>query len=175
MRTRQMVVAFLERPSGILMLQRSPTARLFPGVWAGVGGHIEPHELNDPRAAIEREIAEETGLAPDELVGLRLRAVVLRLAGDEMRQQYVYLGTTNRDVPETSPEGRVEWVPRSQVLGLPMSEATRAILSRHLAGEWEDGVVVGVLTASSQGPQVSWVPLRDWEGGPADAPGLPAT
>ena len=88
MHTRQMVVAFLERPSSILMLKRAPEARLFPGLWASVGGRIEPNEINDPTAAIEREIHEETTLTADDLIELRLQAVVLRLAGDEIRQQY---------------------------------------------------------------------------------------
>lgn len=163
MHTRQMVVAFLERPSGILMLHRAPQARLFPGMWAGVGGHIEPHEVNDPKASIEREILEETGLSPEDVTGLRLQAVILRLRADEIRQQYVYIGATDKDVPDACPEGQLHWVPRPNLLVLPMSAATGAILSRHLAGAWEPGVSVGVLTASPQGPAVSWSLLRDWE------------
>lgn len=43
----------------VLMLRRSPHARLFPGAWDIVGGHVEPGEsLLD---ALAREITEETG------------------------------------------------------------------------------------------------------------------
>ncbi len=165
MHTRQMVVAFLEQPSGILMLHRSPEASLFPGMWAGVGGHIEPYEMNDPRAAIEREIREETGFAAHDLVGLHWQAIVLRLAGQEIRQQYVYFGGTRRGDFADSPEGSLAWVAHSHLPGLPMSEATRAILVRHLAGTWGDGVSVGVMAAAVRRPTVTWTRLGDWEQG----------
>jgi 8-oxo-dGTP diphosphatase len=46
----------------LLMMKRSLNRTLSPGLWAAVGGHLEPHELNHPRAACLREIAEETGI-----------------------------------------------------------------------------------------------------------------
>jgi RimJ/RimL family protein N-acetyltransferase/8-oxo-dGTP pyrophosphatase MutT (NUDIX family) len=39
--------------------RRSPTRRLFPGIWDIVGGHVEPGE--QPPQALAREIEEETG------------------------------------------------------------------------------------------------------------------
>lgn len=161
-----MVVAFLERSSSILLLHRSEEARLFPGMWAGVGGHVEPSELNDPESAILREIREETTLTAEELDDLRLKAIVLRLAGDEIRQQYVYFGRAARDVPAVSPEGDLVWIPRKGVLELPASAATRAILARHLSGGFGQGIAVGVLQAGPTGPETRWTDLTDWESAP---------
>ena len=137
-------------------------------MWAGVGGHVEASELNDPEAAILREIREETTLTAAEIKDLQLKAIVLRLAGVEVRQQYVYFGRATRDVPQVSPEGDLAWIPRGRVLDLPASEATRAILARHLSEGFGQQVAVGVLQAGPSGPEARWTDLSDWE--PAAGP-----
>lgn len=55
----------------VLLLRGAPDKRIWPNRYNGVGGHIERGE--DIRSAARREIAEETGLAVEEL---RLRGVV---------------------------------------------------------------------------------------------------
>jgi 8-oxo-dGTP pyrophosphatase MutT (NUDIX family) len=57
---RCVVGAIIVNARGELYLQRrAPTARLFPGCWDIVGGHVEPDET--PFEALVREVAEETG------------------------------------------------------------------------------------------------------------------
>ncbi len=130
-------------------------------------GPRRPSELNDPEAAILREIYEETTLTAGELEDLKLMAIVLRLAGDEIRQQYVYFGRASRDVPQVSPEGDLAWIPRRGVLELPSSAATRAVLSRFISGGFGPEVAVGVLQVGPNGPQTCWTDLTDWEPPPA--------
>jgi 8-oxo-dGTP diphosphatase len=50
----------------VLLVRRAPH-RIFPGLWQCVTGGIEPGE-RVPDAAM-REVAEETGLGPDEIEG----------------------------------------------------------------------------------------------------------
>jgi dATP pyrophosphohydrolase len=50
-----------------LVLRRAPGGRC-PGSWETVHGHIEPGET--PPEAARRELAEETGLAPERLYNL---------------------------------------------------------------------------------------------------------
>lgn len=161
---RLMVVAFLESSAGLLLMRRSPGARLLPGMWAGIGGHVEPDESSAPACAMVREIAEETTLGPQELLNLRLTAIVLRLRGREVRQQYVYWGQAPvRDMPETR-EGRPAWVPWTEVPTLAMSASTRFILERQASGLFTDALQVGVLTDGGDGePRVAWNDLADWE------------
>jgi len=64
-------LTFLLNGKDILLIQRSPDARLFPGMFNGVGGHIERGE-NVLRAA-QREVHEETGL---DVPNLMLRCVL---------------------------------------------------------------------------------------------------
>jgi 8-oxo-dGTP pyrophosphatase MutT (NUDIX family) len=50
-----------------LVLRRAPGGRC-PGSWEAVHGHVEPGET--PADAARRELAEETGLAPERLYNL---------------------------------------------------------------------------------------------------------
>ncbi|MFC7680786.1 NUDIX domain-containing protein [Paenibacillus sp. GCM10028914] len=67
MNTRLMSTAFLYYNDKILMMKRSANRKLAPGLWTGIGGHIEPDEMNNPELACIREIYEETGIESDRL------------------------------------------------------------------------------------------------------------
>jgi 8-oxo-dGTP pyrophosphatase MutT (NUDIX family) len=49
----------------ILLIQRSKTDRILPGLWQCVSGGLEPGER--VTASALRELAEETGIGPDEI------------------------------------------------------------------------------------------------------------
>lgn len=55
-RTRLMTNAFLLNGEKMLVMKRSNNKKIAPGLWTGVGGHIEPQEINDPEASCLREI-----------------------------------------------------------------------------------------------------------------------
>ena len=82
-----------------------------------MGGHIEAGE--DVYTAAQREIREETGL---EVQNLRLRAVTHVDTGDPAVGIMLFIftaeATTRHTVP--SPEGSLEWLPRS---ALPVEQA----------------------------------------------------
>jgi 8-oxo-dGTP diphosphatase len=46
-----MTCGFLTRDGAMLLMHRVPTTEIAPGLWAGLGGHLEPEEL--------REVEEE--------------------------------------------------------------------------------------------------------------------
>ena len=52
--------AIIKRMGKFLILHRSPKAAFFPSHWDFPGGKLEQGE--DPRAGVEREVLEETGL-----------------------------------------------------------------------------------------------------------------
>ncbi|HVN15815.1 MAG TPA: NUDIX domain-containing protein [Anaerolineales bacterium] len=70
MRSPDCVGALILNSEGKVFVQRrSPTRRVFPGVWDIVGGHVEAGETAE--GALGREIEEETGW--------RLRRIVARI------------------------------------------------------------------------------------------------
>jgi len=64
-------LVFLMRGDRVLLIWRPPHARPFPGLFNGVGGHVERGE--DILSAAVREVEEETGL---RVASLQLRAVL---------------------------------------------------------------------------------------------------
>ena len=58
-------MAVLREGDSILMLKRRPDDRWFPGSWCFPGGRVDAGE--DIRAALSREIFEETGLEQVEI------------------------------------------------------------------------------------------------------------
>ena len=123
-------LTFLRNGEDVLLIQRPPSARLFPEMFNGVGGHVEHGE--DILSAAQREISEETGLdVPD----LHLRCI---LHVDEGADRlgvlvFVFVGhTERRDVVESS-EGTLHWVPLTQINGLNLIPDLPSILERVLA------------------------------------------
>jgi mutator protein MutT len=56
-------VAIIRHRGRCFLQRRDPAARIAPGLWEFPGGKLEPGEA--PRAALVRELLEETGWAPD--------------------------------------------------------------------------------------------------------------
>ena len=51
-----------------LLLKRSETAKIYPGIWQMITGTIESHEHT--KDALIRELEEETGLAPQKIYSI---------------------------------------------------------------------------------------------------------
>jgi 8-oxo-dGTP diphosphatase len=155
MHTRNMAAAFLTCNNKLLLMHRDMNRTLAPGMWAAVGGHMEPEELSDPEAACLREVREETGITPEAIRDLRLRYVVLRRVDDEIRVTYYYFGELTREVPlaETS-EGTLHWIDADKLPELPMTFSVRCILDHWLRSRDSDCVTVCAVNAAND--QVTW-------------------
>jgi len=106
---RNSVAAFLRNKSKYLLMKRAENRIFNPGFWSGVGGHLEPQEINDPFSACFREIEEEAGICKNDIESLELLYVITRRNKDEIRQSYIYFGETSRtDVIQTD-EGTLFW------------------------------------------------------------------
>ncbi len=122
-------LTFLFNGEDILLIQRSPDARLFPGMFNGVGGHIERGE--NVLSAAQREVHEETGL---DVPNLMLRCL---LHVDEGADRpgvlvFVFVGhVRQRDVVESS-EGSLHWVPLERIGELNLMPDLPPILTRIL-------------------------------------------
>lgn len=163
MKCRIMTAAMLFHGDELLMMERSMQRTLSPGMWAAVGGHLEPDELSRPRDACLREIAEETGFEPKDVADLTLRYVLLRNKEGELRQQYIYSGTALRKDFIDSDEGKLHWIPTARVLDRTIPYIFRKTLERFLSVGPEPQVWVGIarLNESDGKPCMDWSPLSD--------------
>lgn len=165
---RLISVALLWHGDELLMMKRSMERTLSPGKWAGVGGHLEPWEINDPLAACLREVQEETGLRAEDVEDLKLRYILMRLNKYDLRQQFIYEGRARtKDIIQTD-EGTLHWIPRSLILDRDLPFVFRELLKHRLGAEEDDTVWMGIATGdpvpgsgNGAGPQINWVPIVD--------------
>ena len=122
-------LTFLLQGGDVLLIQRSPNARLFPGLFNGVGGHVERGE--NVLSAARREVHEETGL---DVSNLMLRCL---LHVDEGADRpgvlvLVFVGHVQRRDVIDSGEGTLHWVPLERIEELNLVPDLPPILARIL-------------------------------------------
>lgn len=168
MQLRPMAVAFLfNDKQQVLLLQKQSGSSFLPGYLVPVGGHMEAREINDPRQACLREIAEETGLAEQAVGSLALRYIIHRIKDDkEIRIQYIYTGSIRADSRFIeSEEGRLLWVDCSTIAGRHVTASTQEVMQHYLkTGIHSSHVYVGTMHSYHGEPQMGWNMLEDWEG-----------
>ncbi len=125
-------LCYIERDGNYLMLHRTkkeqdPNA----GKWIGVGGKVEPGETLVQ--GVLREIHEETGLVIDEC---EYRAAI-RFVSDCWDGKWIHLFTAETEETEIMPcsEGDLAWIPKDQVMRLPLWEGDCIFLRRLLASK----------------------------------------
>lgn len=103
----------------VLLLKRSPTKKVDPGVYSGIGGKVEPGE--DFYSAIIREIEEETGIK--EVFNLRPYSLTQHpFPPTDAEWVNLYFMCTIPDkieVPETD-DGAFDWINPKEAINLPM-------------------------------------------------------
>ncbi len=109
------VLCFLEYDDNVLLIRRARHKQLWPNLYNGVGGHVEPGET--VLEAAQREIHEETGL---HVKGLDLQAVIHvdREGQDAGILLFVLRGQPNKTALRSSPEGTARWVRKRDIFKL---------------------------------------------------------
>ncbi len=105
-------LTFLLNGDDVLLIQRSRGARLFPGMFNGVGGHVERGE--DILSAARREVLEETGLYVPKLM-VRCLLHVDEGADRPGVLVLVFVGRTKQRRVTESSEGTLHWVPVARI------------------------------------------------------------
>ena len=115
---------FARRENSYLLIKGAPNKRLWPGLYNGVGGHIEPGE--DALSAAQREFLEETGLEAD----LWLCGTIVVDAGQVGVGLFVFTGEVWGGSLRRSPEGEPEWIPMHRVRSIPAVADVPLILAQ---------------------------------------------
>ena len=121
-------LCYLENGRGeYLMLHRvKKQVDINKGKWIGIGGKFEEGE--SPDECLRREVWEETGLT---LTRFQFRGVVTFLCNDSGSDQLMYLFTATGwtgELNQDCSEGDLAWVPKGQVLDLPIWEGDEIFL-----------------------------------------------
>lgn len=122
MQTIAFAGAFLKWQDEVLLMQRGKHKKLGPGLWAGIGGHIEQSEINSPLTACLREIEEETGIQFMQIEKLQLRYFALLKHDNALHSIYYFSGILKEkpNLRETS-EGKLHWIKLKDGINLDMA------------------------------------------------------
>ena len=161
-RLRSMTSVYFTGESGVLCLFRigSKVAdRLYVGA---AGGHFEPEEVGDARACVLREMQEELGLTEQEIEGLTMRYITLRLKNGEVRQNYYFFAHLKTDRILSSTEGRLEWIAWEDLPALPMPVSAKHMILHYAREGRFTGKSYACITACEEADAVRFEELREF-------------
>ena len=126
-------LCYIEQDGKYLLLMRNKKENdLNEGKWIGVGGKCEKGE--SPEECVRRETFEETGLT----LGRLHFYGIIHFRSDTWEDEEMYLYSSDDfsgSLAEDCPEGTLAWIPKEEVMGLPLWEGDRLFLKKMLAGE----------------------------------------
>jgi len=156
-------VAIISNEDNILLMKRNQNRIFAPGLWTFIGGHIEPSEINNPKIACLREISEETGLEEKQIDDLLLKYIIMRKSSEEIRIQYIYIGSTKHTSVRPNNEGKLYWVSGDEVVKKELSFTSVETYKHYLSNITETKIFVGIVNSASNKPIMNWTNIEDWD------------
>ncbi len=167
MNVRRLCAIYIYHDDKVLLMYKTNSRIFSKPLWISVGGHFENTDNNDPERCIIREMCEETGLILDQLSNFRLKYVTQRKTQTELRQQYIFMANLNDDFNSKiiqSGEGRLEWVPNSELFNRNMSVTNTALLKHYFdIGSNDDFIYSGIATMKNNEPFIEFIKLIEFD------------
>lgn len=126
----RVVAGIIEQNGRVLICQRQ-AGRILGGKWEFPGGKMRPSET--PRQALERELREELGAAPN--IGDLVQMVRHRYAEMSEAVHISFLSAALKDPPRNLAFQRIIWAPRTELPRYDFLPADRQVISRLVRGE----------------------------------------
>ncbi len=124
---KQTTLCYIEKDGAYLMMHRVKKQNdENKDKWVGIGGKLEAGE--SPFDCARREIAEETGIIPNDLRYRGIITFVSDLYGTEYMHLFTADGYTGT-LAATCDEGNLEWVEKARIHTLPIWEGDKIFLS----------------------------------------------
>ena len=126
-------LCYIERDGKYLLMNRNKKENdLNQGKWIGVGGKCEEGESSEQ--CVRRETFEETGLT----LGRVHFYGIIHFRSDTWEDEEMYLYGSDDftgDLASDCSEGTLAWIPKEEVLSLPIWEGDRLFLEKMICGE----------------------------------------
>ena len=126
-------LCYIEQDGKYLLMNRNKKENdLNHGKWIGVGGKCEEGE--SPEQCVRRETFEETGLT----LGKIHFYGVIHFRSDIWEDEEMYLYGSDDfsgQLASDCREGTLAWIPKEQVLNIPIWEGDRLFLRKMIAGD----------------------------------------
>lgn len=161
-RLRSMTSVYFTREDGVLCLFRMGS-RIANNKYIGAaGGHFEEGEVASARDCVLREMREELGLTEEDVEGLRMKYITLRLKDGEVRQNYYFFARLKEERELVSNEGKLRWVKWEELSGLNMPvSAKHMILHYAKIGRFDDKAYASIALSENEGDAV-FAELREF-------------
>ena len=161
--TRITAGAFLSCGNKVLLMKRGLHKELGPGLWAGVGGHLDMCDITNPRAldlaeTCYREVQEETGIDKSQIRNMKLRYIAVRKDGADIRLHHYYFGELEKEIPlpECS-EGEFHWKDKNEILALPMTTSGKEAVRHWINNPDIEGVYFIAVNPAGESAVISEV------------------
>ena len=147
MKLRNMTSIYLyDDNDKMLMLYRIGSRAIKDSYIGTAGGHMEPGEINDPKACVIRELKEEVGLNENDLENIELRYICIRNKLGEIRQNYYFFARLkNSELSLKSNEGNLKWCNFDEIKTLDMPHTAKYMIKHYIdVGRFNKKLYVGI-------------------------------
>ena len=158
--TRITAGAILTYKNKILLMKRGLHKKLAPGLWAFIGGHLELEDIKNPSEinlidTCYREVFEETKIAKQDILNLKLRYMVVRKDDNEIRIHHHFISevTSEFALPECD-EGKLHWIDKKDIFDLPMSLSLKTAATHWLENPDDDEMFIVIINRTGDSAEI---------------------